>query len=322
MYNLIKMQFYRCRHSRLAVLCLLLSAAAGTAAGILVSADSFVTPDFPERSIGILDDVYIIPLFIIQCAFTSLMTGADMRNGAVRNKVVSGKSRSEIYLADTALGIISAFVYTIMFLVPFAICAWNSFLCYIQPSALIACAVAMVLIGCSWNAIFIMISRLITFREVGVLVNMVLIVAIMFSAYVMEGKLSAPEYISTESIDESVQMTPEEVKQVHDGTFDGSWYSETTEDGNVKFYKYSVTVRNEPNEIAPGRVEKAVITQLYNSIPYGQVNAYVNYLTSYVMGDVPDLQYGNIRLFPLYSVVFSVLVTGAGLFFFRRKELK
>ena len=58
----------------------------------------------------------------------------------------------------------------------------------------------------------------------------------MFGAYQLEDLIGQPEFIEIEET-QNVRMTAEEIKQVQEGTFDGSYAWDNDENGVITYYK-------------------------------------------------------------------------------------
>lgn len=243
--------------------------------------------------------------------------------------------RSRITMLSLILSLLAATAFTIFFLGAFAVTAYSVTLKYLSASVIMQAALAFILINYAWSAIFVFVSAVIASREIGILVNLVIIVAVMFSAYQLEHILGQSEYLMMEETVETVELTEEEIKQVHEGTFKGSyWYEgeyEADSDGNkgnITYYKDILKEEKVPNPHALGKTAKAVITQIDNIMPYGQVNTYVSYLTECLytenaeMSESLDDVYGRVKYFPLYSLALIVIISLAGILLYRKKDLK
>ena len=317
MHSLIKMSLYRFRRSRLFKVCLALSFIAGVVFGIINAAGAW-------DGRASVDDMFIVPLFLIECGFISLMIGGEYSDGTVRNKVIAGKPRAKIYAANAIIGIIVAVTFTTLFIIPAGIIGWNCTFSYLATSDIIKTLTGFYFLNAAFCALFVSVSSLIASREVGVLVNLVLLVGIMFTSYQMEFVLGQDDVRITYTAIESVEMTPEEVAGIHDGTFSGSYWYE--EDGDaVTYYKDIVTEESVPNPKAARGISKKVLEHADRMLPYGQLNAYVAYISDRVYAEegaeISD-DYRYVSYLPLYSVIFMIFSWTVGIFGFRKKDMK
>ncbi|MGN0250785.1 MAG: hypothetical protein ACI4EH_05420 [Oliverpabstia sp.] len=137
MYSLLKMILYRCRCSKLFWLALIASFAAGVVFG-------FSTSDFSFGQKGTFDDMFIVPLFVIECGFLSLMIGREYSDGTIRNKVISGKKRGEIYIANVCMAFIVTTIFVTMFVVGFLLISYGTTLIYLPYGVRIRTLIAFV----------------------------------------------------------------------------------------------------------------------------------------------------------------------------------
>lgn len=161
--------------------------------------------------------------------------------------------------------------------------------------------------------------------------NFVVIIAVMFLAYQLEFALGQPAYTTISSISEQL-MSPEEVQQIQDGTYQGSYSSSIDEDGSVTYYKPVFTDAEQvPNPKYLRPPLRNLLTHLDAILPHGQVNEYISCLTDSAYGylqpgNTPEPggidAYPRLKTFPLYSCLDIVLVSAIGLLLFRKKEIR
>ncbi len=148
-----------------------------------------------EQSIT-LDNVFygLVPVLGVMCAvFASLFIGTEHSDGVMRNMLVVGRARWEIYLANYAVCLVAAFAFLVCWFlgglagVPL-IGAWRD-----VNGLLLSCAV-LVLCAASYMGIFCLLSMLCTNRAVAAVIALLLSVALlMFSSYMLNA-LSQPEF--------------------------------------------------------------------------------------------------------------------------------
>lgn len=319
MRKILAAEFYRCRHSLIFWLLLFASVLAGGFYGAVSVAGSF-------------DDMFVVPLFVFIAAFISLNTGVEHSDNTVRNKLAIGNTKPVIMLSKMVFSVVTGALFSIAFLIPCAI-ALKVFgiLSRMPLRVILLIALGFVLLTVVWAAIFTVVSMMISLKGLAGVINLALIIAIMFASYQVEFALGQPEYIYEEE-STSVQMTPEEVKQVHDGTYDGSYYTTDDDEGNILYYK---DIFGEETKIPnPQYVKEPLNTILENldsMSPHGQVNEYATVLENCVdenamKDDTTGIalinEFPRVKTFPLYSCLDILLLFGIGLILFRRKNIK
>ena len=148
-----------------------------------------------EQSIT-LDNVFygLVPVLGVMCAvFASLFIGTEHSDGVMRNMLVVGRARWEIYLSNYAVCCVAAAAFLICWFVgglvgvPL-IGVWQD-----VNGMLLRCAV-LILCAASYMGIFCLLSMLCTNRAVAAVVAVLLAVALlMFSSYMLNA-LSQPEF--------------------------------------------------------------------------------------------------------------------------------
>ena len=169
-----------------------------------------------------------------------------------------------------------------------------------------------------WAILFTVVSMLISSRFAAI-VNLTLVFAIMMSAYLIDDTLGQQLYMGSFNYETSLQMTPDEVKQAVEGNFEGSYYTDLNEDGQVTYFKL---LQAEEKSLNPKYIDEPFRTTLQTIeylLPYGQLNTYVSTLTGYMYADSEeDVPF---HLFPLYSLCVLALLILIGFFAFRKKDL-
>ncbi len=143
-----------------------------------------------------LDDIFysVVPALGVICAvFAGLFIGTEHSDGVMRNMLVVGRARWEIYLANYAVCLVAAFAFLVCWFlgglagVPI-IGAWRD-----VNGLLLRCAV-LVLCAASYMGIFCLLSMLCANRAVAAVVALLLSVALlMFSSYMLSA-LNEPEF--------------------------------------------------------------------------------------------------------------------------------
>lgn len=318
MRKLLSAEIYRCRRSVLFWLMLFASVLSGVFYGI-VSRD------------GSFDDMFVVPLFVIIAIFISLNMGTEYSDKTVRNKIITGNTKTAILLSKLVFGVGTGVLFCAAFLIPCAVILSAGVLTKIPVSVLLWTVTGFVLLTVVWAVLFTVISMLISIKGLGGIINFVLIIAIMFLSYQLEFIIGQPEFITITEASQ-VQMTPEEVKQVQEGTYVGSYSSTIDDNGQVTYYK-EVIIDTE-RSLNPNYIKEpfhGVLTHLDSMLPHGQINEYVSRLTECAYlhrqtGGIPENirtdAYPRLKTFPLYSCFDILLLSGIGLILFQKKEIR
>lgn len=309
MRNLLSAEFYRYKHSRLFWLLMCAAVLSGAVYGITAFD-------------GVFDDMFVVPLFVIPAVFISLSLGREYADGTIRNKIIAGKKKTSIFLSKLTVNVIASVMMVLAFLIPCIAILSVNVLSKIPFSILLWTLLGFLLLNISWAVIFTFVSSLISSREIGAIVNFILIIAIMFASYQLEFAIGQPEFLYTEE-STAVPMNQEEVEQVRNNTFSGSYGVEDNEDGTVTYYKYVITDTAEsPNPKYIKEPYNCILQGLDSMFPHGQVNEYVACLTAHAQDyDAPEYD-SRIRAFPLYSLSLICILSGTGMLLFKKKEVK
>lgn len=143
-----------------------------------------------------LDDVFygLIPVLGVMCAvFASLFIGAEHSDGVMRNMLVVGRARWEIYLANYAVCFVAAAAFLVCWFlgglagIPI-IGGWRD-----VNGLLLRCAV-LILCAASYMGIFCLLCMLCTNRAVAAVIAVLLSVALLMLSSYMLNALSQPEF--------------------------------------------------------------------------------------------------------------------------------
>ena len=309
MRKFLSAEIYRCRHSLLFWLMLFASALSGVFYGI-VSMD------------GSFDDMFVVPLFVIIAVFISLNMGREYADNTIRNKIITGATKTTILLSKLVLGVGIGILFCAAFLIPCAVVLSADVFAKIPASVLFWTAIGFVLLTVVWAVLFTVVSMLISAKGLGGIINFVLIIAVMFLSYQLEFIIGQPEFITNMETSQEL-MTPEEVKQIQEGTYKGSYSTTIDNNGQVTYYKFVFTDAKQPF--------RGILTHLDSMLPHGQINEYVSRLTECTYlhrqtGGIPENirtdAYPRLKTFPLYSCFDLLLLSGIGLILFRKKEIR
>lgn len=217
-------------------------------------------------------------------AFCGLFMGADFSHGTLRNKLICGHTKGQIYLSHALLSAIAT--------VCFCAAAMAAGLVYgladgrmftLGSEALLGYILCSLASGLASASLAVLIAALFTNRSVGIIVSLLAAFVLLCCAQVINNSISQPETIP--------QFTQQQVGD------------------NVTIYAADPTLPEVPNPDYPTGTQRAVLEFLWDFLPACQATQ----LTTVVADSFVPLL--------LFSVLFIVLTTGLGLALFRNKDI-
>ncbi len=269
-----------------------------------------------------LDDVFVIAEFIVFAVMITLLVGREMDEGIIRNKIICGHSRTQIYFSEI---ILSVFAVSVMFLIFAGIFTW--FNSYVFTKASISATVKIFfdvwLVNISFALIFTALSLLIPKRVIVAFVNLLLVLGIIFASYMLENQLMQEEFWEFCEYEAVI---------------------ETDENGNTHIQSVPIegTEYLEKNPHYIGGILRDVMDVVYKASPYGHITEYLN-LTLDWFGyryyelysdeemtwensdkilSVSKKQMSNINEALVWSASFNLVTLLLGYLIFRKKEFK
>lgn len=258
--------------------------------------------------VSVLESTLYYPqlLAVVLPVFAAVFLNGDYYYGTIRNKLVTGRSRTAVYLADLvlvfAVGLFYALIYLFINLglglslvgapqtdfLP----SWNDTLRGLPVSLAVALGIA---------ALSVLLARLVTHRTVP-LTALFLGVLLTFAAQWIDQILLIPTELPV--YDEALLIVGDNGEPVKGYRKDGVDY--TPED-----------CPKEPNPDCVGEPLHALLVFAQNFSPMGQA-----YQLS--RGDVGTVSASPapLEVLAAFALTFSVAATGAGMLAFRRKDLK
>lgn len=267
------------------------------------------------------DDFYCVIVFFALAVVISWLVGRENDEGIFRNKTVAGYTKGQIYISELILGIGTCVILFVIFAVIFT--AFNSYV--FTKASLAACLgifVDSLLVNVCVTVILTTISCLISKRYIVAIVNIILVFAMFFAAYGVQGIVDQDEYFT-------------------------EWdYEETVITDGPNTYVSSVPIEGSEHQVKnPRYVDgplRTVAETIYNILPYGHITEYCSItndwfgyeyydlfpeenltwetsgkdltLTKEAMADI----YENL----IWSVALNIAVCALGFICFRKKELR
>lgn len=308
MRNLLAAEFHRIRRDPVSWILAVAALLSGVFFGLLL-AD------------GRMDDVFILPLFVLLGVFISLSLGREFNDGTFRNKLIAGKTKTAVFLSKLLTGMVVSLVFTAAFLLPCATLA-RSVLSRIPAEALVWMVLGFFLLDLVWAVLFTLVSTLISAKGVAGLVNLALVFALFFAAYELEHVVRQPAELPIETIVE-VPMSPEEVAQAKAGSFTGMTSEKIDENGVVTYYKSVVIEEGSmPNPNYVQEPFNGLLRGLHSSLPSAQTHAYAHCLNMGFHQSWETQELPRLKSYPLYSLSVILLLSAMGLAAFRKKEIR
>ena len=287
MNKLIRANFSRLFKSRFFKVCLIFSAGLGIlmdmARYIDIQKNQELYAKFGVEYKSADGFAFSLVLYIIFAisAFTAVFVGTDYSDGTIRNKLMVGNKRTEIYFAN----FITCAVANVIILMTSIIVTLGFGYALFRVTSLTAKETAIcIIIQCvtmiGFSAILVLISMLIQSKAGGAVTALMTTMILFVSAMTITNKLESPEYY-------------EDLEQI------------TSETGEVI---YEPIQTKNPNYLTGTKRE--IYERLNDILPINQF-----YQITIANTDNAGKMAG-------YSAVIMILSTGAGVVFFRKKDLK
>ena len=193
MKNLLSAEFSRLFKNRLFHGLLISAFLFGTGMQLYIYFGSLKSDIVPRIDSGFFAIAMLIGF--VAAAFVSLFVGTEYSDGTLRNKIIHGKLRRDIYLSK------------------FAICGFALLLIYVsyysasllfglpingkftsEPSSIIVAALTLYLSSCSYIAVFLAIAMNCNKKAVVSVTSLLLAIALFFTAVAVTSMLNEPEY--------------------------------------------------------------------------------------------------------------------------------
>lgn len=185
--------------------------------GAVIALLMYVLSD--NESVRFLDSpffAYVNILGFVISGFTAMFLGTEYADGTMRNKVVIGNSRVQIYLANFIICTIASIGFTAAWMAGAFVVGFPLLGTFDLPAiAVVTYVLNTLFVIISFTAIFCLISMLVTNKARAVLVCVVISLVLFFAGTIFFEMLQAPEFISMYEL--SVDGTPvaNEVPNAH-----------------------------------------------------------------------------------------------------------
>lgn len=236
-----------------------------------------------------LDSIFVLPYImsgILLAVFCSLFIGSEYSDGTIRNKLVVGRNRSSIYLANFVVSAVAGLAMNLIYLVVACILGIPllGFFTADLQMVLVLMLVGM-LITIAFAAIFTMLTMLNQNKALSAIICSIGILAAIFVASFLYSAITEPEFIESNQLEV------------------GSSFS-------VSVDGLDQIAEKVPNPRYLTGNSRALVQFLVDFPPSGQ------------MIQMVDMNMPNLSLLPFYSMIIIITANIGGVFFFRRKDLK
>lgn len=238
----------------------------------------------PEYSYDMEDLLFSGCMFMIVIAavFIGLFIGTDYHNGTIRNKLIVGHTRTEVYFSNFIVCISALLMMHFAYFIPVIGVGFPLVGTSASAGSLIKLTLISIATLISLCSIFLLISMLIHSKSNASVTAIIISVLFMMSAMMIQNKLDGPEY------------------------YEDYDYVYTDEEGNI----HEKHIDREKNYDYVEGTKRKVYEFLYDFLPGCQ------------MLQITQQNPENPERLPIYSFSIIVVTTACGIFFFRRKNLK
>ena len=308
MANLLYADFYKLRKDKLFLLFLALVTGFCLYKGI-VTYSSFL-PTENEYMVFPLQEIPIIA-FVVSIV-TSFFVCTDYSDGVIRNKIITGCSRKNIYLSNTIVTSVIALSMTLAFL----FCGIGVVLQKKIPLSIYLIFILVALVTSTvFSAVSTFISTLTTKKAVAAVICIAVSASMFLATSYISGELGQPEF-------------NREIATVNGEEYDG--FSMIPENSVLTYCEY-------PNPTYPTGTKRIVLEFANSVLPTTQLSAIANiwvnntddsiYIISQFStkgeGDEPIVSPLDVLAVanPIYSLCFSIFITVLGVYLFKRKSI-
>lgn len=219
----------------------------------------------------------------VMAVFVSMFVGTEYSNKTIRNKIIVGHSKMSVYLSNV---VICSLGTLMMYLLHFAIFTIGGLALlgpFAFPKETLICFLCGLVGVVAKTSVFVLIAMLITSKSASIITILIAYGMLTSVVYELEYRVEQPETYEAQEYD---------------------W--ETGEVIGTQIVDNPYYIENE--------ALRDICEFLIVFFPQGQDSGYM----SIDFDGLPE----NIGMYPIYSFLFSGIVTGSGVLLFRKKDLK
>lgn len=283
MRKLLSANFYRMFRSKIYWFSMLFMFGFGLVAIIRRVCDVMKYSDYAYQTADGLWFVGVICGVIVMAIFISIWVGTDYSDGTIRNKLIVGRTRSEIYLSNWIVCTIASIMMHLTYIFVVAILGNLLLEKMVTPAKTLIIAT---LISClaivAFVSLFLMVAMLIHTKATSAITTMIVALLLLTSAMTVFNMLEEPEYIEPAY---EVMVDGEVIPQ--DRKINPKYLS----GAKREFYQFILDVSPEGQMIQLGK-------DMYMTFPE------------------------NMEYFPIYSLLIICITNACGMKCFYKKDLK
>lgn len=242
-----------------------------------------------KESIDRLLVMYMYFIGIAMAIFTSLFVGTEYSDGVLRNKIVIGHSRKHIYLADLITSIIVGLCIQLIYMLIVAVIGipiFGTLQMTIEKFLFVIIDIVFIII--TYASIFTCITLLCSDITVSTVSCMILVLMMFIASMALSSTANAMKYRET--------------------------YIQT-ENGEIE-------VHQKLNPDYPGDLKKNVAKTILYCLPTGQTSQIISQISKKPFQITNYMSDDELKTVFLYSVGVTIVITGVGMYCFKRKDLK
>lgn len=130
---------------------------------------------------------------IVAAVFISLYLGVDYSDGTIRNKIMVGRTRNEIYMSNWVVCVTGTLLLCLAFAVPATVISIFLLGAAKAPAmAFVATALLSILVAIAVTSIYVLVSMLCPNKAVASTICLIIPIALFVAATVINGALSEP----------------------------------------------------------------------------------------------------------------------------------
>lgn len=242
-----------------------------------------------KESIDRLLVMYMYFIGIAMAIFTSLFVGTEYSDGVLRNKIVIGHSRKHIYLADLITSIIVGLCIQLIYMLIVAVIGIPIFgTLQMTIEKFLFVIIDIVIIIITYASIFTCITLLCSDITVSTVSCMILVLIMFIASMALSSTANTMKYRET--------------------------YIQT-ENGEIE-------VHQKLNPDYPGDLKKNVAKTILYCLPTGQTSQIISQISKKPFQITNYMSDDELKTVFLYSVGVTIVITGVGMYCFKRKDLK
>ncbi len=231
--------------------------------------------------------IHFIGIFIAM--FTSLFVGTEYSDGTLRNKIMIGHSRKNIYLANLITSIVVGICLELIYMLVITIIGIPTLgTLQMTTEKFLFIILDIIFIIIAYASIFTCVTLLCSDITVSTVTCIILVLVMLVVSMALSSTANATKY--------------------YENYFENA-------NGEIEVYQ-------EPNPDYPGDVKKNVAKTILYCIPTGQASQIVSQVSKKPFQLVDYMSDNELKIAFLYSLGTTVCITGIGIYCFKQKDLK